>query len=139
MGLVGEQQSINYLAKSILTNVAVNISVNFVRMMFRYINMTAKKAGADFKDAETRARVAAMKNAIIRGTDFDSTVTDWATKAIEDICGVLPDLEAFPLRLRTYELPYGLKAAPLLFLAAYCKLARLFEANDLKSFSAMPL
>ena len=73
-----KQQSIDYLAKSILINVTVNISVNFVQMMFRYINMTAKKAGADFKDAETRERVAAMKNYIIRGTDFDSTVTDWA-------------------------------------------------------------
>ncbi|KNC96900.1 uncharacterized protein SPPG_07727 [Spizellomyces punctatus DAOM BR117] len=142
--LRGEQQSINYLTVSMMTNLKVNVQEHFMQMLLRYINLRFDVKGQKQRlppksDARKAffTRLRYLKSVflfdVVPELEFLDDLTPLESEVLEEIWSLdLPFLPNDPLA-------YAIVADPMSFFPAYCKLSGLYEQYGFQRFSAIPL
>ncbi|KNC97938.1 uncharacterized protein SPPG_06926 [Spizellomyces punctatus DAOM BR117] len=140
--LRGEQQSINYLTASMMTNLKVNVQEHFMTMLLRYINLRLDVKGRKGQfppKSEVRkaffARLRYLKSIFLFDVVPESLddLTAEESELLEEMWSLdLPFLPNNPLA-------YAIVADPMSFFPAYCKLSGLYERYGFRRFSAIPL
>ncbi|KAI8585840.1 hypothetical protein BDZ88DRAFT_455536 [Geranomyces variabilis] len=163
----GIQNSINFIAQSMLANVAVNIKMHFADNIWRYINLrlhvcdfgrligrlrgrTLQFGGRTLDVPTTRAyyrRINMVKVLAMCPYEFyalDPANMDQLSRlefdVLNEVWGILPPRTLTPDFWQD-DKTVDLDAAsfPLEYVESYIKLARLFETHGLPLFNALPL
>ena len=140
--LQSEQQSINYLKASTITNLKVNVQEHFMQMLLRYINLRMDVKGNKARlppKSEARkaffARLRYLKSVFLFET-MPETFDDMSmveSEIVEEIWSLgLPFLVDNPLA-------YAVAIDPMSFFPGYCRLSKLFEQHGFRQFSSVPL
>ncbi|KNC99339.1 uncharacterized protein SPPG_09290 [Spizellomyces punctatus DAOM BR117] len=138
-----DQQSINYLTTSVITNIKVNVQEHFVKMLVRFINyrLDVKNQQKRLLGAERMsffARLRYLKQLFllddIPQTD-DLDLSNLESALLEDIWNILLDRVIG----KEGKLAYLVACDPLSFFPSHCALSRLFERCGLPLFNAIPL
>ncbi|KNC98892.1 uncharacterized protein SPPG_09322 [Spizellomyces punctatus DAOM BR117] len=135
-----EQQSINYLTASMMTNLKVNVQEHFMQMLLRYINLRL-----DVKGQKQRLPLKsdAWKAFFTRLRYLKSVfLFDIVPESLDDLTAeeseLLEEMWSF-IPLSDQPLAYSVAVDPLAFFPAYCKLSVLYERHGFRRFSAIPL
>ncbi|KND02296.1 uncharacterized protein SPPG_02771 [Spizellomyces punctatus DAOM BR117] len=138
--LRGEQQSINYLTASMMTNLKVNVQEHFMQMLLRYINLRLDVKGqkqqlppkSDVRKAFF-ARLRYLKSIFLFDIVPESLddLTAEESELLEEMWSFIP--------LSDQPLTYSVAVDPLAFFPAYCRLSSLYEKHGFRRFSAIPL
>ena len=138
--LRSEQQSINYIKASMITNLKVNVQEHFVKMLLRYINLRFDVKGKKRLNKDERdmffSRLRYFKSILL----FDVVPESLDMNALEsDVLEEIWELILQHVAGKEEPLPYQVVADPLSFFPTYCKLSRLYEQHGFRQFSAVPL
>ncbi|KNC96371.1 hypothetical protein, variant [Spizellomyces punctatus DAOM BR117] len=136
--LRGEQQSVNYLTVSMMTNLKVNVQEHFMQMLLRYINLRL-----DVKGRKGPPKSEARKAFFARLRYLKSIfLFDIVPESLDDLTAkeseLLEEMWSF-IPLSDQQLAYSVAVDPLAFFPAYCKLSGLYERHGFRRFSAIPL
>ncbi|KND04638.1 uncharacterized protein SPPG_00355 [Spizellomyces punctatus DAOM BR117] len=138
--LRGEQQSVNYLTASMMTNLKVNIQEHFMTMLLRYINLRLDVRGRKGPPkSEARkaffARLRYLKSIFL--FDIVPELLDDLTAEESELLEEIWSLDR-PF-LVDNPLAYAVVVNPMSFFPAYCRLSSLYEKHGFRQFSAIPL
>ncbi|KND03709.1 uncharacterized protein SPPG_08912 [Spizellomyces punctatus DAOM BR117] len=136
--LRGEQQSVNYLTVSMMTNLKVNVQEHFMQMLLRYINLRL-----DVKGRKGPPKSEARKAFFARLRYLKSIfLFDIVPESLDDLTAkeseLLEEMWSF-IPLSDQPFAYSVAVDPLAFFPAYCKLSGLYERHGFRRFSAIPL
>lgn len=140
-----EQQSINYLKVSMITNLKVNVQEHLVHMLMSYINLRldVKKSLQDLpkktkstERKEYQRHLRYLKSVYLLGT-IPSSLDNW--KQVERT--LLEEIQTLNLPSVGNDNPlaYQVVIDPLSFFPAYCKLSNMYETHGFRQFNAIPL
>ncbi|KND03265.1 uncharacterized protein SPPG_09012 [Spizellomyces punctatus DAOM BR117] len=140
--LRGEQQSVNYLTASMMTNLKVNVQEHFMTMLLRYINLRL-----DVKGQKQRLPLKSdARNAFFARLRYLKSIFlfDIVPESLDDLTAEESELleEIWSLNIPLSDdqpLAYSVAVDPLAFFPAYCKLSGLYERHGFHQFSAIPL
>ncbi|KND00292.1 uncharacterized protein SPPG_09210 [Spizellomyces punctatus DAOM BR117] len=135
-----EQQSVNYLTASMMTNLKVNVQEHFMMMLLRYINLRL-----DVKGQKQRLPLKSdARNAFFARLRYLKSIFlfDIVPESLDDLTAeeseLLEEMWSF-IPLSDQLLAYSVAVDPLAFFPAYCQLSSLYEQHGFRQFSAIPL
>ncbi|KNC96294.1 uncharacterized protein SPPG_08446 [Spizellomyces punctatus DAOM BR117] len=141
--LRGEQQSINYLTASMMTNLKVNVQEHFMMMLLRYINLRLDVKG---RKGQLPPKSDARKAFFTRLRYLKSVfLFDIVPESLDDLTAEESELleEIWTLNLPFPDqdklLAYLIAIDAMSFFPAYCWLSSLYEKHGFRWFSAIPL
>jgi hypothetical protein len=140
------QQLITYLTRTWMTNIRVNVDMNFTKMFLRYVNnrldfrRRLNSFGADTVGRRAfQTRVRQLKNYLLAQGEKPDALSQLEHDVVSECEWVLPfelsDEETWPEKGVRYDVAVN----SLQYLSPYCRLARLYERNEYRLFSAIPL
>ena len=132
LGIINVQQSINYLKTALITNIATNISMHFVTMLLKFINLrVGTKELRKTRASDKLAAVKALKNALLNNEETGHFEQEFQQ--------LLDDIRKLDLPVATRPIPLDAAVSPCSYLRSYFKLAALFQEYGFKLFSPIPL
>ncbi|KND01623.1 hypothetical protein, variant 1 [Spizellomyces punctatus DAOM BR117] len=141
--LRGEQQSVNYLTASMMTNLKVNIQEHCMTMLLRYINLRLDVKG---RKGQLPPKSDARKAFFTRLRYLKSVfLFDIVPESLDDLTAEESELleEIWTLNLpfpdQDKPLAYLIAIDAMSFFPAYCRLSSLYEKHGFRRFSAIPL
>ncbi|KNC98695.1 uncharacterized protein SPPG_09365 [Spizellomyces punctatus DAOM BR117] len=139
--LRGEQQSVNYLTASMMTNLKVNVQEHFMQMLLRYINLRLDMKG---QKQQLPPKSNVRKDFFARLRYLKSIfLFDIVPESLDDLTAeeseLLEEMWSFIPLSDNQPLAYSVAVDPLAFFPAYCKLSGLYERHGFRQFSAIPL
>ncbi|KNC97948.1 uncharacterized protein SPPG_09423 [Spizellomyces punctatus DAOM BR117] len=141
--LRGEQQSVNYLTASMMTNLKVNVQEHFMQMLLRYINLRL-----DVKGQKQRLPLKSdARQAFFTQLHYLKSVFLFETmpESLDDLSilenEILEEIWTLNLPFPDQDKPlaYLIAIDAMSFFPAYCRLSKLFEQQGFQQFSAIPL
>ncbi|KAJ3001739.1 hypothetical protein HKX48_002741, partial [Thoreauomyces humboldtii] len=146
-----KQQAI-YLARSIITNLEVNVQEHMYAKVMEYVNKRLhfktvlkilspdKSAAGKRRKHRYLRRVRTLKNSINQGLiPQQGQSTRLEHEIATEILSILPYKRLHPPPAEGFDLGIDLHTAPEAYVEAYCRLNKMFEAEGYKTFNAVPL
>ncbi|TPX49605.1 hypothetical protein SeMB42_g02555 [Synchytrium endobioticum] len=142
-----DQQPINYLATSIMTNLKVNVQEHFMQMLLKYINLRMDKKG----NMKRLPKWSGARNAFfarlswIKGLCLSehvpteeeyASLSDLQQELLDDILTILPPVA---VGADAEPVAYLVTVDAMVLFPAYCRLLRLYEYHGYPQFQAIPL
>lgn len=134
-----EQQSINYIVSSVMTNIQVNVQEHFMKMLLRYIhlrmNVNQQRKAENWKEFVTRLHWFKSVLLLKEMPESLDNLNDLESSLLEEVWTLLlPHCQG-----KEDNIEFLVVCNPLSFLHTYCQLACLYERYDYPLFNAIPL